>query len=157
MVRRRQKQRQRFPCGHLGVGHTCQRYRPVVQVDESQVSHQTEPRLHTPPRRVWQATGQPTTKQQWQQSFAADPIDLTHLPKPIVIKTRQILAALDQGVLPAQLQGKRFSFDRTLLRFPVTYRYRLLCRWYVDRIIPLQVLSHEAYNAVARNKKRLND
>jgi hypothetical protein len=97
----------------------------------------------------------PTSKQQWQQSFAADPIDLTHLPKPIVIKTRQILVALDQGVPPAQLQGKRFSFDRTLLRFPVTYRYRLLCRWYADRIIPLQVLSHEAYNAVARNKKRL--
>jgi hypothetical protein len=157
MVRRHQKPRQRLSCGHVGSSQACPHCHPVVQVDESQAPDQKGSPRNTPsqPRRVWQATGQPTTKQQWQQSFAADPIDLTHLPKPIVIKTRQMLAALDQGVPPAQLQGKRFSFDRTLLRFPVTYRYRLLCRWYTDRIIPLQVLSHEAYNAVARNKKRL--
>jgi hypothetical protein len=53
------------------------------------------------------------------------------------------------------LQGKRLSFDRTLLRIPVTYRYRLLCRWYSNQVIPLQVLSHEAYNAIARNKKHV--
>ena len=158
MARRHQQQRQQFSCGHFGFGQ-CPHCSQVVQVDESQAPDPTNPPQHTQaqPRRIWQATGHPTTKQQWQQSFAADPIDLTHLPKPIVIKTRQILVALDQGVPPAQLQGKRFSFDRTLLRFPVTYRYRLLCRWYVDRIIPLQVLSHEVYNAVARNKKRLKD
>ena len=157
MVRRSQKQRKRLSCRNLGSGQGCPRCHRVVQIDESQAPPKQAPSLHTQPqpRRVWQATRQHTTKQQWQQSFAADPIDLTHLPKPIVIKTCQILAALDQGVPPAQLQGKRFSFDRTLLRFPVTYRYRLLCRWYTDRIIPLQVLSHEAYNAVARNKKRL--
>ncbi|XHX79482.1 MAG: hypothetical protein RBJ76_06000 [Stenomitos frigidus ULC029] len=157
MVRRRQKQRQRFSCGHLGFGQFCQHCRQVVQIDKSQASQQRVSPQPTQqqPHRVWQATGQPTTKPQWQQSFAADPIDLTPLPKPIVIKTRQILAALKQGVPPAQLQGKRLSFDRTLLRIPVTYRYRLLCRWYTDLIIPLQVLSHEDYNAIARNKKRL--
>lgn len=106
-------------------------------------------------RCVWQATAPSTAKRQWQELFADDPIDLTHLPKPIVIKTRQILTALDQGVPPSQLQGKRLSFNRTLLRIPVTYRYRLLCRWYANQIIPLQVLSHEAYNAIARNKKRV--
>lgn len=159
MVRHRQKQRQRLSCGHLGSDQACPHCQPVVQIDAFQAPDPKSQTLKAQPqpRRVWQATGQHTTKQQWQQSFAADPIDLNHLPKPIVIKTRQILAALDQGVPPAQLQGKRFSFDRTLLRFPVTYRYRLLCRWYADRIIPLQVLSHEAYNAVARNKKRLKD
>lgn len=91
----------------------------------------------------------------WQQRFASDPIDLKHLPKPIVDKTRRILDLLDQGVAPGELKGRRFNFDRTLLRIPVTYRYRLLCRWQADRIVPLQVLSHEAYNAVARNKKRV--
>ena len=106
-------------------------------------------------RRVWQPAAQQTAKRQWQDLFADDPIDLTHLPKPIVIKTRQILTALNQGMAPSQLQGKRLSFDRTLLRIPVTYRYRLLCRWYANQIIPLQVLSHEAYNAIARNKKRV--
>ena len=157
MVRRSQKQRQCLSCGNLGSGQACPHCHPVVQIDESQAPDPQRSTLKAQPQphRVWQATGQHTTKQQWQQSFAADPIDLTHLPKPIVIKTRQILAALDQGVAPAQLQGKRFSFDRTLVRFPVTYRYRLLCRWYAGRIIPLQVLSHEAYNAITRNKKRL--
>ena len=48
------------------------------------------------------------------------------------------------------MQGRRFNFDRTLLRIPVSYRYRLLCRWQSGQIIPLQVLSHESYNAVAR-------
>ncbi|WP_245939851.1 hypothetical protein [Stenomitos frigidus] len=158
MAQRRQKQRKGFSCKHLGSSQDCPRCHQIVQIDESQAPDLKSSSLNTQsqPCRVWQVTGQHTTKQQWQQSFAADPIDLTHLPKPIIIKTRKILAALDQGVPPAQLQGKRFSFDRTLLRFPVTYRYRLLCRWYVDRIIPLQVLSHEDYNAVARNKKRLN-
>jgi|GEM_PF-363797 len=158
MVRRSEKPRKKFSCGHLGSGQACPHCKQVVQVDESQAPDPQSPPLKAQPqpRRLWQTTGQSTTKQQWRQNFAADPIDLTHLPKPIVIKTRQILTALAQGVPPAQLQGKRFSFDRTLLRFPVTYRYRLLCRWYTDRIIPLQVLSHEAYNAVARNKKRLN-
>jgi hypothetical protein len=113
-------------------------------------------RSHQPRvRRVWQATAPQTAKQQWQASFAQDPIDLTHLPKPIVLKTRKILAALEQGMAPSQLQGKRLSFDRTLLRIPVTYRYRLLCRWYSNQVIPLQVLSHEAYNAIARNKKHV--
>jgi hypothetical protein len=98
----------------------------------------------------------PVVKRQWQASFAHDPLDLTHLPKPIVLKTRRILAALDQGTAPSQLQGKRFNFDRTLLRIPVSYRYRLLCRWESDRIVPLQVLTHEAYNAIARNKSALS-
>lgn len=104
-----------------------------------------------------QATIQQTPKQQWQALFADDPVDLTHLPKPIVIKTRQILVALNQGIAPSHFRGKRLSFDRTLLSIPVTYRYRLLCRWYANQIIPLQVFPHEAYNAIVRNKKRVKD
>lgn len=100
MVRRHQKSRQRLSCGHLGSGQACPYCHPVVQIDESQAPDSQSPTLkaQSQPRRIWQATGQHMTKQQWQQSFAADPIDLTHLPKSIVIKTRQILAALDQGV-----------------------------------------------------------
>jgi len=58
----------------------------------------------------------------------------------IVIKTRQILNALAQGVAPGELKGRRFNFDRTLLRIPVSYRYRLLCRWQAEQIVPLQVI-----------------
>jgi hypothetical protein len=156
MVRRNHKRRQRFSYGHMGTGQICDCCTAVVHVDHSQPPKSKPSTSKTDTKRVWQVAKE-DPKQQWQQSFAADPIDLTHLPKPIVIKTREILAALEQGVSPAQLQGKRLSFDRTLLRLPVTYRYRLLCRWYCDRILPLQVLSHEAYNAVARNKKQMKD
>lgn len=154
MVRRNHKHRQRPESSQLEDSQVGDRATGIVQVDHSQPRSSTTTTSKTRAKRVWQVA-QEDTKQQWQQTFAADPIDLTHLPKPVVLKTRQILAALKQGVPPAQLQGKRFSFDRTLLRIPVGYRYRLLCRWYCDRIVPLQVLTHEAYNAVARNKKQM--
>ena len=156
MVRRSHKRRKRFSCGHLGFGrfcHRCLRQQHSILVPQPIKKEKTLPpkaKVH----RIWKSIAPPVVKRQWQASFAHDPLDLTHLPKSIVLKTRRILAALDQGTAPSQLQGKRFNFDRTLLRIPVSYRYRLLCRWESDRIVPLQVLTHEAYNAIARNKKR---
>ena len=90
----------------------------------------------------------------WQATFQADPIPLKHLPKPIVLRTRKILKALAQGTPPSTLKGKRFKFDRTLLRIPISYRYRLICRWQDGSITPLIVLSHEDYNAIAHNKQK---
>jgi hypothetical protein len=160
MVRRSHKHHKQFRCGHRGFGQFCHR---CIQVDQPAPCPRPKPSSHlststgkSPVQQIWRAARQHAAKQQWQQSFAHDPIDLTHLPKPIVVKARKILQALHQGTPPATLKGKRFNFDRTLLRIAVTYRYRLLCRWYGDRIIPLQVLSHEAYNAIAHHKKRLN-
>lgn len=159
MVRRSHKRRKRFSCGHLGFGRFCHRCVQIIHTDETRSPAATNPTASRKPqsRRAWRTTAKKLAKRQWQASFAHDPINLSHLPKPIVIKTRQILAQLNQGIPPSQLQGKRFNFDRTLLRIPVTYRYRLLCRWYADRVVPLQVLSHEAYNAIARNKRRVKD
>lgn len=154
MVRRNPKRRQRMDCEHLKDSQVGDRSPGIVQIDHAQARSPTPTTSKTGAKRVWQVAKE-DTKRQWTQTFAADPIDLAHLPKPVVLKTREILAALEQGVPPSQLQGKRFSFDRTLLRIPVGYRYRLLCRWYCDRIVPLQVLTHEAYNAVARNKKQM--
>lgn len=92
------------------------------------------------------------SRQQWRESFYQDHIDLTHLPQRIVIKARQIIAALQEGVSLHQLRGKRFPFDRTLVRIPITYRYRMLCRCGKSGIIPIKVMSHEDYNAVARHR-----
>jgi hypothetical protein len=157
MVRRSRKYRKRFSCRHRGFGQYCHRCL-AVRVTHSLPLDQPETvpqQLVSKTEQVWKTAKQRLVKQQWQESFVHDPIDLTHLPKPIVLKTRKILESLNQGVAPGQLQGKRFNFDRTLLRIPITYRYRLLCRWYCDRIIPVQVLTHEAYNAVVRNKRHL--
>jgi len=89
-------------------------------------------------------------KQAWKESFAADPVDLRRLPRAIVLKARGILSALGEGVAYWQLKGKRLRGDRELVRIPVSYRYRLLCRLDGDRLLPLKVLSHEAYNSLVR-------
>ncbi|MBW4470423.1 MAG: hypothetical protein KME45_08440 [Stenomitos rutilans HA7619-LM2] len=91
-------------------------------------------------------------RQQWQQAFAHDSVDLTGLPTHIVLKARKILQELSAGKGYYQFQGKRFRFDRTLISIPVTYSYRLLCREQKDGLLPLKVLSHEQYNAIARNR-----
>jgi hypothetical protein len=147
MVKRHRKRRSQFACGHRGFGRYCRRCIRATEPAQGPVISEV---VITPPPK---AAAKTLAKRQWQQSFGQDPIALNHLPKPIVIKARRILEALNQGVAPGQLQGKRFTFDRTLLRIPVSYRYRLLCRWQAGRIVPLQVLSHEAYNAIARNQK----
>lgn len=92
------------------------------------------------------------TRHEWRESFYPDRIDLSRLPRRIVIKARQIILALQEGASLHQLRGKRFPFDRTLIRIPVTYRYRLLCRDGEFGIVPLRVMSHEDYNAVARHR-----
>lgn len=162
MVRQSHKRRKRFACGHLGFGQWCHRCaaskrhtqpKPPITVDWQQSK--------TSLSRSWTVRSQKTARQkaarqQWKQQFQYDPIPLEHLPKPIVVKTRLLLTALVQGRSPGALQGKRFNFDRTLVRIPITYRYRLLCRWQKDGITPLGVMSHEAYNAIARHKKRVN-
>lgn len=156
MVRRRRRRRKRFSCGHLGYGRWCHRCRkPTLKPS----AHPPQPAVlaaKSKAARLQKAARQRAIRQHWEQQFLADPISLRHLPKPIVIKTRLVLAALANGTPPADLRGKRFPFDRTLLRIPISYRYRLLCRWKNGQILPLKVMSHEDYNAFARNKKRVS-
>lgn len=87
----------------------------------------------------------------WRRLFEGDGVELRHLPRKVVEKARQVIADLGNGVSLAVLRGKRLRGDRTLVRVPVGYRYRLLCRWGDDGIVPLRVMSHEAYNRVARH------
>ncbi|MEO0410039.1 MAG: hypothetical protein AAF289_22065 [Cyanobacteria bacterium P01_A01_bin.135] len=87
-------------------------------------------------------------RQRWQQSFAYDRIDLTHLPKKVVLSARAILKQLEQGAGFWTFSGKRLLPDRTLIRIPVRQQYRLLGRWINHKFIPLEVMSHEAYNRI---------
>lgn len=140
MSRRSRKHRKRFACGHRGYGQFCHRCADQQRQQVKQL-HEREQACLLKQLAQWE----------WQQSFLADPIDLTQLPKKIVLKAREVLTALNDGQNLAQLHGKRFHFDRNLIRIPVSYRYRLLCCQKDSKIVPLRVLTHEAYNAVARN------
>jgi hypothetical protein len=162
---RSRKHRQRFACGHRGFGQWChccatndsRRVRAIASTHGSvcpfpAIRSRQSDASHSPKRRVQAVTWD---KQAWNQSFATDAIDLRRLPRAIVLKARGILAALAQGTGYWQLKGKRLRGDRTLVRIPVSYRYRLLCRMEGDRLMPLKVLSHEDYNPLVRQMNRV--
>jgi hypothetical protein len=124
-----------FPiCGHKGFGKYCHRC--------SDLAH----------RKQAIALESQLLRNQWLETYDHDPIDLKHLPKPIVLRARELLAQLAQGTEYYKLQGKRLlGIDRDLIRIPVTRRYRLLIQDVGNNTFQsLKVLSHEAYNAIAR-------
>lgn len=94
-------------------------------------------------------------RQQWKDTFATDEIQLNHLPSAIVKKARTVLSQLEHGQEYWQLAGKRLKVMREVIRIPITYRYRLLCHDDGDRLTPIKVVSHETYNNLYGNAKRL--
>ena len=131
---RSRKWRKRFGCGHRGYGQFCHccgdrearlREKVVERRESKQVRHEAR-----------QIGG-------W---------DLSKFPKAIFGKVRKVLTSLGNGVSPGELGGKRFGFAREVMRIPIGYRHRLLCRWDQDGVEPLELLTHEDYNARVRRK-----
>lgn len=136
----KRKHRKTFPCGHRGHGQECKRCQQEAEAAAKKAKDRLERQRH---------------KEDWVASFDQDPIDLRRLPKPIVIKSRDILAELQTGTHFKTLGGKRMKPDRTVVRIPVGHRYRMICRDYQGQITPLSVLSHEDYNTYASNPHRI--
>jgi hypothetical protein len=118
------KRKKQFPCGHIGYGQVC--HRCVQQASEREEKRQQ--------------------KQQWESTFAQDPIDLRSLPKNVVLKARQILQGLANRQDYRDFHGKRLRHDRTIISIPVTRNYRLICRDHGQLLAPEAVISHEDYN-----------
>jgi hypothetical protein len=133
---RSRKHRKRFACGHRGFGRYCHCCADAAAKRQQQAELRRERKEER--RREWTIEG----------------VNLAKLPKVVMQKAQQILAGLRQGKHPGALGGKQFNFDRDLLRIPVGYRYRLLCRRVEGGFQLLEVLSHEAYNPVMRNSFR---
>ena len=113
-----------FPCGHKGYGQICH-----LCAQETAVLEQKKQK-----------------KQEWESTFAHDPIDLRELPIHVVVKARTVIAALKDNKNYTDFGGKRLRHDRLIVSIPITRNYRMLCRDCGDVLIPLQVLSHEDYN-----------
>ena len=143
MSYRPRKHKKRFRCGHRGFGQYC--HCCADRQARQQVNRQARQQEKQVAREA---------KQHWRASFARDTIDLTQLPKRIVLKARNILAALEQGTRYWQVAGKRLQAARDIVRIPVTRRYRLLCRDDGQSLTPLAVMSHEDYNPLFRSPKR---
>lgn len=136
MSHRSRKHKKRFACGHRGFGQYCHCCAERVAKKQQRLSQRRQKR------------------EQWQALFADDAIELSHLPKAIIRKARNVLSALQQGTEYWQLSGKRLEMIRGVIRVPVTQRYRLLCRDDGDQIVPVKVISHEDYNPLTRSPKR---
>ena len=137
MSRRRRLYKKQFACGHRGFGQYCHR------CAKQRAKKQT------------QFLARQSKRQQWQASFLNDLIDLRHLPKSVVKKSRTVLEALSRGESYWQLSGKRLHHGRNIIRIPVTRRYRLLCRDDGAAITPMEVVSHETYNPLVAKPRRL--
>lgn len=146
--------RKRFGCGHRGFGRYCHRCRDaklerkrkrraVREAKRRRIAERAEERRL---EERWRE------RQDWLDLYRSDAVDLRRLPEPVVVKVRGILVELAKGKALGALLAKRMKFDRTLVRVPVGYRYRLLCRIEKGVVKPLRVMSHEAYNRVARNR-----
>lgn len=85
-------------------------------------------------------------KNAWQETFCNDPIDLSSLPKNVVLKARQIIKHIQNQTCYTNFRGKRLRHDRFIISIPVTRNYRLICRDYGSFVAPEAVVSHEDYN-----------
>ncbi len=118
------RRKKTFPCGHKGYGQTCHR---CQQKDKAREEKKQQ-------------------KQEWESTFAEDPIDLTCLPIHVVVKAREIIAGLESQKNYREYNGKRLRHNRWIVSIPVTRNYRMLCRDQGSLLIPQAVLSHEDYN-----------
>jgi hypothetical protein len=121
-----------FLCGHIGRGKFCHR-----------CQHEAETRT----RMAAQQAAVHAEKQQWTKLFEQDLIDLRLLPRPdLVTKARQIVRDIQETRNYLPYKGKRLNHDRSIISVPLNHDYRILFQARAGAIVPLKVLSHEAYN-----------
>ncbi len=118
------RRKKKFACGHSGYGQVCHRCEQNQSLREQK-------------RRE---------KNAWQETFYNDPIDLSSLPKNVVLKARQIIKHIQNQTCYTNFRGKRLRHDRFIISIPVTRNYRLICRDYGSFVAPEAVVSHEDYN-----------
>jgi len=73
-------------------------------------------------------------------------IDLDKLPRQVVEKALAIIDHLQQGKSYSIFVGSKRLQKREVISIPVGRSYRMLCLDEGGRIVPVDVLSHEAYN-----------
>ncbi len=113
-----------FPCGHRGYGQTCHRCAEERTLQEQKKEH----------------------KRKWDDTFSQDPIDLRALPNHVVLKARNVIAALQEQRNYREFGGKRLRHNRLVISIPITRDYRMICRDCGSILVPEEVLSHEDYN-----------
>ena len=119
------RRKKKFACGHTGYGKKCHKCMQKQNVREQKLRD----------------------KNAWKDTFRSDLIDLTSLPKNLVLKTRKIIRELmENNISYTNFRGKRLRHDRSIISIPVNRDYRLICKDMGGYIRPEAVVSHEDYN-----------
>lgn len=137
MSRRSRKHKKWFACGHRGFGRYCHRCANAERL------------------RQQQQAARAAAKRQRRLEQDHNGISLRGVPKAIATKAREMLTTLEQGTQYWQLAGKRLTHWRQMVKIPVTRRYRLLCQDNGDGVKPVKLLTHEAYNKLVHNPRRM--
>lgn len=147
--------KQTFPCGHTGKGRFCHRCENERRDSgEDKPKPKGEANGGAPARELDKTELDKIDKETWRESFEADPIPLRHLPsKGLVQRARLILDEIQRGAPWHQFNGKRLQHDRTIVSVPLGRRYRILFRTDDGAPRPVEVLSHEAYNATKPGRR----
>ena len=113
--------RKTFPCGHSGQGQYC--HRCAQQERETVV------------------------KKKQNEALAHAPIPLDHLPAHVARRAVEYLARLAEGASYEEFRGKRLThINREIISIPLPSSYRLIIREKDSKFVPVEALSHEAYN-----------
>ena len=119
------RRKKKFACGHVGYGKKCHKCIQKQNIREQKTRE----------------------KNAQKDSFANDIVDLSSLPKNVVLKARKIIRnMMENNISYTFFRGKRLRHDRSIISIPVTRHYRLICRDMGDYIEPEAVVSHEDYN-----------
>jgi putative NADH-flavin reductase len=125
------KRKTLFPCGHKGYGKACHRCTQELAAQQQDVQVMAEKK---------------SKKQEKEESFDRDIIDLRGLPDRVVAKARAIISALGENKNYRDFGGKRLRHNRFIVSIPIGRNYRMLCEDCGTFLIPQKVLSHEDYN-----------
>ncbi|NJK60982.1 MAG: hypothetical protein HC918_13080 [Oscillatoriales cyanobacterium SM2_1_8] len=125
------RRKKTFACGHRGYGQSCQHCAQIESAKAESLRILTEKQQQ---------------KLAWKSRFDDDPIDLRELPEYVVLKAREILAALRDRQDYRDFGGKRLRHDRQIISIPVTRNYRMICQDTGTAVVPQAVVSHEDYN-----------
>lgn len=146
--------KQTFPCGHTGKGrfcHRCEQEKRESGDDEAKPKADGNGQSGKDPDKV---DLDKIDKETWRETFEADPIPLRHLPsKGLVQRARMILEEIQRGAPWHQFNGKRLQHDRNIVSVPLGRRYRILFRTDDGAPRPVEVLSHESYNATKPGRR----
>ena len=119
------RRKKKFSCGHTGYGKKCHKCMQKQNIREQKNRE----------------------KNAWKDTFADDLIDLSCLPKNVVLKTRKIIRNMVENKISyTSFRGKRLRHDRSIISIPVNRDYRLICKDMGGYVAPEAVVSHEDYN-----------